>query len=155
MHEVVSPLQGRVVGVMVQTGADVHEGTTLVVIESMKMEHAVDAAVDGTVGEILVGAGDGVGAGDPLLVLVPGAVGDGDRPETEAAATERADLAEVVERHAIGLDAARPEAVARRRETGQRTARENVADLCDAGSFVEYGAAGHRRPAPAARASTT
>ena len=42
-------------------------------------------------------------------------------------------------RHAIGLDAARPDAVARRRKTGQRTARENIDDLCDAGSFVEYG----------------
>ncbi|MET0881117.1 MAG: carboxyl transferase domain-containing protein [Acidimicrobiales bacterium] len=138
MHEVVSPLQGRVVGVLVQTGADVHEGTTLVVIESMKMEHAVAAAVDGTVGEVLVGAGDGVRAGDPLLVLMPGAVSDERRPETEAASTERADLAAVVERHAVGLDPARPDAVERRRKTGQRTARENIADLCDSDSFVEF-----------------
>jgi acetyl-CoA carboxylase carboxyltransferase component len=138
VHEVVSPLQGRVVGVLVQTGADVHEGTTLVVIESMKMEHAVAAAVDGTVGEVLVSAGDGVRAGDPLVVLVPGAVSDEHRPETEAADTERADLAAVVERHAVGLDPARPDAVERRRKTGQRTARENIADLCDPDSFVEF-----------------
>ena len=51
----------------------------------------------------------------------------------------RPDLAEVQERHALGLDAARPDAVARRRKTGQRTARENIEDLCDAGTFVEYG----------------
>jgi acetyl-CoA carboxylase carboxyltransferase component len=51
----------------------------------------------------------------------------------------RPDLAEVHERHAKGLDAQRPDAVARRRKTGQRTTRENVDDLCDAGSFVEYG----------------
>ena len=51
----------------------------------------------------------------------------------------RPDLAEVVERHALGLDERRPDAVARRRKTGQRTARENVDDLCDPGSFVEYG----------------
>ncbi len=51
----------------------------------------------------------------------------------------RPDLAEVMERHEIVMDAARPEAVARRRKTGQRTARENVEDLCDPGSFVEYG----------------
>jgi acetyl-CoA carboxylase carboxyltransferase component len=38
------------------------------------------------------------------------------------------------------LDAERPEAVARRRATQQRTARENVEDLCDPGTFVEYGA---------------
>jgi acetyl-CoA carboxylase carboxyltransferase component len=37
-------------------------------------------------------------------------------------------------------DAARPEAVARRHALGLRTARENVADLCDPGSFIEYGA---------------
>ncbi len=51
----------------------------------------------------------------------------------------RPDLAEVMERHEIVMDAARPEAVARRRKTGQRTARENIEDLCDPGSFVEYG----------------
>src|SRR5207247_856963 len=52
----------------------------------------------------------------------------------------RPDLAEVYQRHAIGLDAARPEAVERRRKTRQRTARENIADLCVPGTFVEYGA---------------
>ncbi|HXW84444.1 MAG TPA: carboxyl transferase domain-containing protein [Candidatus Binataceae bacterium] len=51
----------------------------------------------------------------------------------------RADLAEVHARHEIGLDTARPDAVARRRKTHQRTARENLLDMCDPGSFVEYG----------------
>jgi acetyl-CoA carboxylase carboxyltransferase component len=43
--------------------------------------------------------------------------------------------------HLIGLtgDDARPEAVERRHASGFRTARENLEDLCDAGSFVEYG----------------
>ncbi|RYF56218.1 MAG: carbamoyl-phosphate synthase large subunit, partial [Comamonadaceae bacterium] len=52
----------------------------------------------------------------------------------------RDDLARVQALHDMGLDHARPDAVARRRARGQRTARENVADLCDAGSFTEYGA---------------
>jgi acetyl-CoA carboxylase carboxyltransferase component len=52
---------------------------------------------------------------------------------------ERADLAEVLERRALTEDAARPDAVARRHAAGGRTARENIADLVDAGSFVEYG----------------
>ena len=52
---------------------------------------------------------------------------------------ERTDLAEVHARHDLTLDAARPEAVARRRKTHQRTARENVEDICDPGTFVEYG----------------
>ncbi|MGH8352539.1 MAG: acyl-CoA carboxylase subunit beta, partial [Pseudomonas sp.] len=52
----------------------------------------------------------------------------------------RADLAEVLERHAIGLDARRPAAVARRHQSGMRTVRENLAELLDQGSFIEYGA---------------
>ena len=43
------------------------------------------------------------------------------------------------ERHAKGLDEARPEAVAKRREKGRRTARENLAELVDEGTYVEYG----------------
>jgi acetyl-CoA carboxylase carboxyltransferase component len=65
----------------------------------------------------------------------------------------RPDLAEVVERHRVGLDAARPEAVERRCRIGRRTARENVEDLCDPGSFVEYGPlviAAQRRRRPVA-----
>src|SRR5450432_1399457 len=55
--------------------------------------------------------------------------GDGIRPE----------LTELRARIAATLDEGRPDAVARRRKTGQRTARENIADLIDAGTFVEYG----------------
>ena len=43
------------------------------------------------------------------------------------------------ERHALGLDDRRPDAVAARHDRGRRTARENLADLLDEGSFVEYG----------------
>jgi acetyl-CoA carboxylase carboxyltransferase component len=52
---------------------------------------------------------------------------------------ERQDLAELLRRRALTEDAARPDAVAKRHERGGRTARENVADLVDPGSFVEYG----------------
>src|SRR5271155_2027592 len=75
-------------------------------------------------------------------------------PESEAETDgedERADLRTVRERHALGLDAARPEAVAKRHERSRRTARENLAELVDEGTFVEYGplglaARGGRRP---------
>ncbi len=53
--------------------------------------------------------------------------------------TPRPDLAETLRRRALIKDAARPEVVERRHAAGRRTARENVADLCDDGSFVEYG----------------
>jgi acetyl-CoA carboxylase carboxyltransferase component len=52
---------------------------------------------------------------------------------------EREDLAEVLRRRALTGDAARHEAVERRRSRGGRTARENIGDLVDPGSFVEYG----------------
>jgi acetyl-CoA carboxylase carboxyltransferase component len=52
----------------------------------------------------------------------------------------RPELAEMIKRHAFGLDENRPEAVAKRQQKNQRTARTNVEDLCDAGSFIEYGA---------------
>jgi acetyl-CoA carboxylase carboxyltransferase component len=72
------------------------------------------------------------------------------KPDTETASDvahttepqddgERMDLRAVRERHELGLDAARPEAVAKRRERGRRTARENLAELVDENSFVEYG----------------
>src|SRR3954452_14504621 len=54
-------------------------------------------------------------------------------------ADERDDLAEVLARRARTRDEARPGAVARRHAAGGRTARENIADLVDPGSFVEYG----------------
>jgi acetyl-CoA carboxylase carboxyltransferase component len=57
----------------------------------------------------------------------------------EDGAGERPDLAELRARQALTEDAARPEAVERRHARGGRTARENLADLVDADSFVEYG----------------
>jgi acetyl-CoA carboxylase carboxyltransferase component len=52
---------------------------------------------------------------------------------------DRPELVELRARVAATLDASRPEAVARRRKTGQRTARENIAELVDEDSFAEYG----------------
>ena len=152
MAQVVSPLTGTVARVERAVGAAVDAATTVVILESMKMEYAIEAGVAGTVSEVRVKEGDTVQAGDLLAVITAGApatepadggggaggAAAGDHGGTEAPAV-RADLAEVVDRHAAGLDAARPEAVERRRRTGQRTARENVEDLVDPGSLVEYG----------------
>ncbi|HEY2715082.1 MAG TPA: carboxyl transferase domain-containing protein [Solirubrobacterales bacterium] len=51
----------------------------------------------------------------------------------------RDDLEKVLGRRQLTLDAARAEAVERRHAAGGRTARENLEDLVDPGSFVEYG----------------
>ena len=131
-------------GVVVSLHSDGHvsEGAALAVLEAMKMEHEVLAETAGTVASIAVSLGDVVEEGQLLLTMLPGepqVVAAHVDPETEANGGEREDLRAVRERHEIGLDAARPDAVARRHEHGRRTARENLADLLDEGSFIEYG----------------
>jgi acetyl-CoA carboxylase carboxyltransferase component len=140
MTEIRSPLQGTIVRTG-EAGATVGPGGAVVVIESMKMEHSVDASAASVIVELHVGPGDLVQVGDLLAVLGPADVplATGGPAEVAGPAAVRPELAEVRARHEIGLDAARPDAVARRRRTGQRTARENIEDLLDAGSLVEYG----------------
>ncbi|MBN9527660.1 MAG: carbamoyl-phosphate synthase large subunit [Alphaproteobacteria bacterium] len=137
-----APMQGRLVAVAVSVGDAVASGAQLAVIEAMKMEHLVTAETAGHVRAVVAAAGDQVGPGQPLLFIEPAAIDDAaaEADDDQDPDAIRPDLAEVIERHAVGLDARRPEAVARRRKTGQRTARENIDDLCDPGSFVEYGA---------------
>jgi acetyl-CoA carboxylase carboxyltransferase component len=141
---VTAPFAGVVVAVEQLPGGQVRAGATLLVLEAMKMEHEVLAESDGVVSRIEVAVGDSVQEGELLVVLAPG---DNTTQEASKDAESalididaiRADLAAVRERHALGLDAARPHTVARRRERNRRTARENLADLVDEGTFVEYG----------------
>lgn len=137
-----APLSGRIIDVSVQTGDTVLKGQPIAVIEAMKMEHSVVAEFNGRVAEIRADNGSQTAEGDILVVLEQALDGtDAELAvETVDLTTIRADLQAVLDRHAILYDDARPDAVAKRRGRGQRTARENLADLCDDGSFVEYGA---------------
>lgn len=137
----VAPLLGTVVAVEVTVGATVRLGQTLVVLDAMKMEHPIDSSFAGVVSALLVGVGETVVEGQVLIVVSPqAAVAEAVADAVADDPTRiRPDLADVLARQARTEDAARPDAVARRRRTGQRTARENLADLVDAGSFVEYG----------------
>jgi len=142
-YVVAAPLQGTVVAVSIEAGATVRAGQELVVIESMKLEHVVSAERDGVVQHLTVVVGQTVLPGDQLAEVELREAPVGERVDRPAASDDGSGvapaLAAVQDRHALGLDAARPDAVARRRRTGQRTARENVEDLCDPGTFVEYG----------------
>ena len=138
---VLAPFAGVVVAIPHAGDQAVPAGTALVVLEAMKMEHEVLAETDGVVGELAIAVGEAVEEGQLLLTMHPG-----EAAQTPAGAQgdaaqggERADLQAVRERHEIGLDAARGEAVARRHDHGRRTARENLAELLDPGSFIEYG----------------
>jgi acetyl-CoA carboxylase carboxyltransferase component len=136
-----SPMQGTVVQVLIAEGDLVHIDQPIVVLEAMKMEHLVGAPRAGVVHRMHVAEGDTILEGQLLGQLEPRDLAAPDDAGSAAVDRDerRPDLDEVVRRHAIGLDTARPEMVSRRRATGQRTARENVEDLCDAGTFVEYG----------------
>jgi acetyl-CoA carboxylase carboxyltransferase component len=137
-------LQGTIVGVFVEAGTTVDAGQVLALVESMKMHHDVVAPISGVIHALGVAQGDTVAIGQQLLTIAPGVhdVSGASRTSTAPASPvglERDDLREVIERHAVGLDARRPQAVDRRRARGRRTARENIEDLVDDGTFVEYG----------------
>ena len=141
-----APMAATVAALPVAVGAEVAPGDVVVVLEVMKMEHPVVAPAHGVVVAIAVLEGDSVVEGDRLVELGPADVlmADADvvsgiAPGGSAPPAERADLAELRRRRTLLTDAARPEAVAKRHGRGQRTARQNVEDLCDAGSFREYG----------------
>jgi acetyl/propionyl-CoA carboxylase alpha subunit len=137
-----APLAGTVVSVEVTPGDVLDAGAPLVVLEAMKMQHLVTAGRSAGIDRVLVAPGDTVAEGDVVAVVAPREITGPDAPTVDDVDLDgvRTDLDESFARHAAGHDDQRPAAVARRHGTGHRTARENVADLCDAGSFVEYGA---------------
>ncbi|WP_163376869.1 carboxyl transferase domain-containing protein [Dietzia sp. Alg238-R159] len=139
--EILAEMSGTVIAVLVEEGQDVAAGTPLVIIEAMKMEHLVPAPASGEVTAVQASAGASVTAGDLIARLRPSADQSAagvaeDGPDLDS---ERPDLTRLLERRARLMDDARPGAVAKRHTRGQRTARENIADLVDEGSFVEYG----------------
>ncbi len=145
MQDIRSPLQAQVVQWLVAAGDAVAAGDVLVILEAMKMEHEIRAPHAGRVGELYFQVGEAVGEGDALGTLAPlldacSPTPAQPQPAEPVAPAERTDLKKLQDRLAFTQDAQRPEAVAKRHALGLRTARENIADLCDPGSFVEYGA---------------
>jgi acetyl/propionyl-CoA carboxylase alpha subunit/acetyl-CoA carboxylase carboxyltransferase component len=146
-------LAGTVVSVSVQPGDPVAPGDELLVIEAMKMEHEVRAQAAGLVREVPATVGVTVTAGEVLVVLAESGADAAGQAQAEDVPLDhiRPDLVQVRERHRIGLDEGRPAVTERRHAAGRRTARENIADLADPGSFTEYGAltiAAQRRRRP-------
>ncbi|WP_375791145.1 carboxyl transferase domain-containing protein [Bradyrhizobium sp. vgs-9] len=138
---VAAPLQGTIVTIQVKEGEIVRPGQQLAVIESMKMEHLVMAEQGGRVMKLVAADGVTLMHGEPIMYLEPlDVAADASAAEADVDLDHiRPDLAELIARQANTLDANRPASVERRRNTNQRTARENVAQLVDDGSFMEYG----------------
>jgi acetyl/propionyl-CoA carboxylase alpha subunit len=135
-----APLQGTIVSLSAKTGDTVRAGEPVLVMEAMKMEHVIEAHVSGVVRELAVAPGDTVFEEAILAFIAEADVDRESRTDEQTIDLDeiRPDLAELYKRRRTTDDSARPEAVEKRRKTGQRTARENIADLCDPDSFVEY-----------------
>jgi len=150
---VTAPMQGLVVALEVAEGDLVRPGQAVAVLEAMKMQHSVPAPMGGIVRLVAATRGEVLFPDQPILFIEPREIEASEATGQEEADPDaiRPDLAELLARKALTLDAARPEAVAKRHRQGGRTARENIEDLLDPGSFVEYGAlavAGQRSRRP-------
>lgn len=140
-YVVKAPMQGTIVSVDVNEGDIVRVEQEILVMNAMKMEHVIRSPVYGVIKRLPLVPGDTVYEGHPLAFIDECEADGSEMDFTEQIDLDfiRPDLKEVITRHEITLGAARPEAVAMRQKTNQRTARENVEDLCDPGTFVEHG----------------
>jgi acetyl-CoA carboxylase carboxyltransferase component len=144
-----SPLQTRAPMQAQLVQWHVAVGDVVLVLEAMKMEHELRAQADGTVTQRYFEIGEVVGANDLLLILELNSQTirrlEPDLASNLSVSGVRVDLQAVIDRHGFTQDAQRPDAVGKRHVLGLRTARENIADLCDVdasgnSSFLEYGA---------------
>ena len=66
-----APMPGRIVRILVEPGAAVRKGASLLVLEAMKMENEIQAPAGGVVDQIFVKAGDTVDGGADLVHVAP------------------------------------------------------------------------------------
>jgi acetyl/propionyl-CoA carboxylase alpha subunit/acetyl-CoA carboxylase carboxyltransferase component len=137
---VAAPMQGVMIRFAVAEGDLVLAGQPVAVMEALKMEHVVVSEVAGVVREIVLEIGDTIFEDTPILFIDPQDV-DGQYvgaapPDPEEI---RPDLAEVMRLRFLSTDEGRKAATGKRHGQGKRTIRENIEDLCDPGTFTEYG----------------
>jgi 3-methylcrotonyl-CoA carboxylase alpha subunit len=66
-----APMPGKVIALLVESGATVRKGQPLLVMEAMKMEHTISAPADGVVDRLPYRVGDQVAEGAPLVGFAP------------------------------------------------------------------------------------
>ncbi|WP_039948232.1 acetyl-CoA carboxylase family protein [Leptospira fainei] len=140
--QVPSSISGRLTEICVAVGEVIRKGQKIAIISAMKMEHVINAEVSGLVEMIPVSIGSVIASGQSLLYVRPSDVTGSaleNRDEIDFDSI-RPDLQNLLNRLSLNEDSSRSQAVAKRHKRGQRTVRENIADLCDPGTFVEYGA---------------
>ena len=137
----VAPMQGTIVGIDVVIGDEVRIGQAVAVVEAMKLQHDIRADRNGVVCAVSMAQGDVVREGYPIVFIHEtdvegGAIGGAAGMDLDLI---RGDLAEVNDWIDRTLDTSRADAVDALHGKGRRTARENLDDLLDEGSFQEFG----------------
>jgi len=147
-----SPCAGVIIDICVKVGDEVNRKDVLLTIESMKMQYPVKSNFQGEIKNISIESGQVVEENQILIDLEVQITKRTLDAEIEVTTNEikniRLELKEVIKRYSLTTDQARPYAVKKRHAKGMSTARENIANLIDKGSFNEYGAlllAGQRR----------
>ena len=136
-----APLQGTITELSVVEGDLVFAGQELIVMDAMKMEHVIQAPIAGQVVMVTAEVGDAIVEDHPILFIEQKEVTNSNNQQEAETDLDyiRPDLAEAFERHGYKLDENRQAAVSKRRKNGHRTVRENINDICDSDTFVEYG----------------
>ncbi|MCY3622742.1 MAG: carbamoyl-phosphate synthase large subunit [Gammaproteobacteria bacterium] len=137
----VAPMQGTIVGIDVAVGDEVRVGQAVAVVEAMKLQHDIRADRNGVVCAVSMAQGDVVREGYPIVFIHEtevegGAIGADAGMDLDLI---RGDLTEVNDWIERTLDVSRADAVDTLHGKGRRTARENLDDLLDNGSFREFG----------------
>ena len=109
-------------------------------MNAMKMEHLLQSEIGGIVQEITVSVGDIIWEGHPLVFIEPADVGPAVDDGTGDIDLDyiRPDLQHNIDLHEAILDHNREGPVARRHAKGKRTARENISQLVEGGTWTEY-----------------
>ena len=139
-YSIVSPMAAVLVSVDVIAGQSVDKNHIIAVIESMKMQTAITASVAGLITGIKVSAGQTIQEGQLICKVVESSQSSNvlDTQEPISDSVENA-LDQLNQQLAASLDSGRKKSIDKRHAKGYRTARENLRQLCDEGSFVEYG----------------
>ncbi len=139
MNNIVAPMNSVLIGIEVAVGEQVSDGQVLATVEAMKMQYAIKATSAAKVSAIAASIGDVLQEGELICQIEPitGIVDEASKAASPR--EERQDLRHLEMRLAATLDTQRGAARDKRHAKGFRTARENLNDLVDEGSFIEYG----------------
>jgi len=139
-YSIVSPMAAAVVSIAVKSGQEVEQGEIIATIESMKMQTAIESPVAGTIVDLNVTVGETIQS-DHEICRVEESIGSNSAvKKTQSKAVDAQNPLDMLNQELeSSLDSSRTKAVTKRHSKGYRTARENLQQLCDDGSFVEYG----------------